>query len=67
MGRAGAHDGVHVWRHDGGYLGVSCATTSTGGKRLLEVLLRIYGPKQGGRPVMVPVIQVNSILTLGET
>jgi hypothetical protein len=50
---------------------VSCATTSTGGKRLLEVLLRIYGPKQGGRPVMVPVmlpaIQVNSVLTPAET
>jgi hypothetical protein len=50
---------------------MSCATTSSAGKQLLEVLLRIYGPQSDGRPVMVPVmlpaIQVNSIPTPAET
>ena len=43
----------------------------TAGKRLLQLLLRLYGPKQTGRPVTVPVmllaIQVNAIVSPGET
>lgn len=49
---------------------MSCLA-NTGAKRLLRLLLRLYGPKQTGRPVMVPVmlsaIQVNSVLLPGET
>lgn len=48
---------------------MSCCKT-VGGNRLLDLLLRLYGPKQSARPVMVPVIlpaiQVSSVLTPGE-
>jgi hypothetical protein len=45
---------------------------NTGAKRLLRLLLRLYGPKQIGRPVMVPVvmlpaIQISSVLMPAET
>jgi hypothetical protein len=70
MGCAGAHDGLHVRRGGCGDLRVSLA--NTGAKRLLRLLLRLYGPKQIGRPVMVPVvmlpaIQISSVLMPAET